>query len=83
MTETQNEIHNRLAGALVRTILEAPIYAGGDFPDALVILESVVFGVTLIGTKVGFPADDILDELVLHVRERLAKERMTLPGVPH
>jgi hypothetical protein len=73
---TQTEIHNRVAGEVVAAIVRPPLEAGGQFTDVLVILESVIFGVMLAGVKLGGD-DKVLDEVVLHVRERLAKQRLT------
>jgi hypothetical protein len=72
---TQTEIHNRVAGECVKAIVKPALEAGGEFTDVLVILESVILGVMLMAVKLGGD-DKVLDEVVLHVRERLAKERL-------
>jgi len=71
----QTEIHNRTAGDIVRSIIQPSLDAGGKFEDVLVILESVILGVILVGVKLGGD-DKVLDEVVLHVKERLAKARL-------
>lgn len=72
---TQHEIHNQVAGEIVKAIVRPPLMAGGQFTDVLVILESVILGVMLMAVKLGGD-DKVLDEVVLHVKERLAKERL-------
>lgn len=72
---TQTEIHNKVAGEIVKAIVRPPLEAGGQFTDVLVILESVILGVMLMGVKLGGD-DRVLDEVVLHVKERLAKLRL-------
>lgn len=73
---TQAEIHNRVAGEIVKAIVKPPLEAGGQFTDVLVILESVILGVMLTAIKLGGD-DKVLDEVVLHVKERLAKQRLS------
>jgi hypothetical protein len=73
--DLQTEIHNRTAGEIVKAIVKPPLDAGGQFTDVLVILESVIFGVMLMAVKLGGD-DKVLDEVVLHVKERLAKARL-------
>jgi hypothetical protein len=71
----QSEIHNRIAGEIVKAIVKPPLDAGGGFTDVLVVLESVILGVMLVGVKLG--GDEVvLDEVVLHVKERLAQQRL-------
>lgn len=72
---TQNEIHNRIAGQIVASIVKPPLEAGGEFTDVLVVLESVIVGVVLMGVKLGGD-DKVLDVVIERVRERLAKERL-------
>lgn len=40
----QSELHNRLAGEIVKSIVMPPLEAGGDFKDVMVLLESVIAG---------------------------------------
>ena len=74
--DLQTEIHNRIAGEIVKAIVKPPLDAGGQFEDVLVILESVILGVMLMAVKLGGD-DKVLDEVMLHVKERLAKERLS------
>lgn len=71
----QTAIHNELAGRIVADIVKPPLAAGGSFTDVLVLLESVILGVMLIGVKLGGDGA-VLDEVVLHVKERLAEQRL-------
>ena len=72
---TQQEIHNHLAGEIVRQIVRTPLDAGGQFTDVLVILESVVIGVMLVGVRLGGD-ERVLDVLVKGVKKRLAELRL-------
>jgi hypothetical protein len=72
---TQHEIHNRIAGEIVKQIVRPPLEAGGQFTDVLVVLESVILGVMLMGVKLG--GDEIvLDQVVEGVKKRLAEQRL-------
>ena len=74
-TEMAHELHNRLAGAVVGSIVK-PIYESGGTPaDVYVLLESVCAGVIdtlgrLTGEKGGDPA--LVDALSDGVKGRLA-----------
>ena len=72
----QTEIHNRVAGEVVKAIIKPTLAAGGQFSDVLVILESVVLGVMLMAKPLGWKggSNEVLDELVLHFKKRLARE---------
>jgi hypothetical protein len=69
------DVHNELAGKIVRSIFE-PIYENGGSPqDILIITESVVLGVMLAIVKFG--GDDfVLDTMVDGVKRRLSEERL-------
>lgn len=72
---TQHEIHNRIAGEIVKQIVRPPLEAGGEFTDVLVVLESVILGVMLVGVKLG--GDEIvLDKVMEGVKARLAEQRL-------
>lgn len=71
----QSDIHNRLAGQIVASIVKPPLEAGGQFTDVLVLLESVIVGVLLVGVKLG--GDEIVfDAVVERVKQRLAELRL-------
>ncbi len=72
---TPQEIHNRLAGDIVRQIVKPTLDAGGQMTDMLVLLESVVTGVMLIAVKLGGD-DKVLPKLVEGVEQRLADARL-------
>lgn len=76
---TQHEIHNRIAGEIVKQIVKPPLEAGGEFTDVLVVLESVILGVMLMGVKLGGD-EKVFDVLVERVKGRLAEQR--LGGLP-
>lgn len=71
----QSEIHNRLAGKIVSSIVKPPIEAGGGYTDVLVLLESTIVGVMLVVAKLG--GDEIvLDTVVANAKKRLAELRL-------
>lgn len=75
----QSELHNRLAGEIVKSIVMPPLQAGGDFKDVMVLLETVIAGVVLGMFKLG--GDNIVLETVLagvkaRVEEIMARERL-------
>lgn len=71
----QSALHNRLAGQIVASIVKPPLEAGGQFTDVLVLLESVIVGVLLMGVKLG--GDEIVfDSLMERVKGRLAELRL-------
>lgn len=75
MSAGQAELHNRIAGAIVASIVKPPIEAGGDYTDVLVLFESVVVGVMLAVAKLG--GDEIvLDAVVTAAKARLAELRL-------
>jgi hypothetical protein len=75
MMDTQTELHNRLAGEIVASIVKPPLEAGGGPTDVLVLLESVILGVTLTLVKLGGD-EAVLDAVVVRVKERLAEHRL-------
>lgn len=62
-----HELHNQLAGEIVKSIVKPPLEAGGTFADVYALLESVIVGVMLVDGG----NEDVFDELM-----RMAKERM-------
>lgn len=71
----QSEIHNEMAGKIVASIVKPPLDAGGEFTDVLVLLESVVLGVMLVGVRLGGD-EKVLDVLMEGVKQRLAEKRL-------
>lgn len=71
----QNEVHNRIAGDIVKSIVKPPLDAGGEFTDVLIVLESVILGVMLVAVKLGGD-DKVLDLIMERVKERLAEQRL-------
>lgn len=75
MAEAQYDIHNRIAGEIVASIVRPPVDAGGSYTDVLVVLESVVVGVMLVVAKLG--GDEVLlDTMVKGAKQRLAELRL-------
>lgn len=74
METVATETHNRIAMEVFKQITE-PLTSGGRFTDVLVILESVMVGVIFAGVKMGGD-EAVLDEVVLHVKERMAAIRL-------
>lgn len=75
MATDQSELHNRLAGDIVKAIVKPILDSGGSMTDVLVLTESIVLGVILMAVKLG--GDEIvLDTLVEGVKRRLAEQRL-------
>lgn len=70
----QVELHNKLAGEIVASIVKPVIGSGGQPTDVLVLTESVVLGVMLCLSTHG-SAEIVFDKLVDGVRRRLADQR--------
>ena len=75
MSETQSELHNRLAGPIINSIVKPPLKSGGDISDVLVLLESVVTGVLMAVVKPGRDGP-VLDHFTEGVRGRIAEIRL-------
>ena len=73
--DDQSEIHNRLAGAIVVSIVKLPLMAGGSPTNVLALLESVVTGVLLALVNLGGD-EKVLDLLTEGVRKRMAEIRL-------
>lgn len=73
--QTAHEVHNAVAGDIVRQIVKPTLAAGGDMVDVMVLLESVVAGVMMMAVKLGGD-DKVLPKLVEGVEERLAEARL-------
>ena len=71
----QVELHNKLAGEIVDTIVRPILESGGTYSDVLVHTETVVVGVALICVKFG--GDEKMIELMFkNVSQRLAEIRL-------
>lgn len=76
---SQSELHNRLTGEIVKSIVLPPLAAGGDFKDVMVLLESVIAGVVLGMFKLGgdnIVLDTVLAGVKARVEEVMARERL-------
>lgn len=76
---TQSDLHNRIVGEIVKSIVVPPLTAGGDYKDVMVILESVIAGVVLGMFKLGgdnIVLDTVLDGAKARVQEIMARERL-------
>lgn len=72
----QSEVHNKLAGRIVREIVEEVVGSGGSWINVMVVTESVLVGVALAGVKLGGD-EKMLDLMVDRARKRLAEIRLT------
>ncbi|MDE2100565.1 MAG: hypothetical protein KGL39_25200 [Patescibacteria group bacterium] len=69
-----SELHNKLAGEILRRIVEPTIESGGDRTSILVLAESVITGVILFcAKKDGVSQKIVADALFDRVRERLSE----------
>lgn len=77
--DAQTDLHNRLAGEIVASIVR-PVYdAGGGPTDVMVLTESVLVGVALACIRLGGD-DTVLDVMFERAKKRLAEIR--LGGLP-
>lgn len=76
MVNRETELHNRLAGEIVRSIVVPVVEGGGTTSEILVLLESVNVGVLLAVAKLGGD-EPIVDVLTERVKSRLAEIRLT------
>ncbi|TCU34116.1 hypothetical protein [Rhizobium azibense] len=66
----QSEVHNENVGKIVKSIISPVIMGGGSLTDVMVLMESVIVGVSLACIKLGG------DELVLDIMLKGAKARL-------
>lgn len=71
----QMELHNQLAGDIVKRITIPVLENGGTPEDALILLESVVTGVFLTVVKPGGD-ESVADALMVRVKARLSRIRL-------
>jgi hypothetical protein len=70
----QTELHNKLAGEIVASIVKPVIESGGKYTDILVLTESVILGIVLYLSKQG-SANIVFDKLAERVRGRIAEQK--------
>lgn len=75
MKEPAHELHNRLVGPVVASIVRPVIASGGSPEDILVLGESVLTGVILAVTKLGGD-EPVLEVVFERVKQRLAEQRL-------
>lgn len=78
MTETgrmAHDLHNRLAGEIVASIVRPAFQVRGSITDIMVLTESVLVGVCLTCVKLGGD-ERVLDTMMQGVRQRLAEIRL-------
>ena len=71
----QAELHNKLAGEIVTSIVRPIITTGGKTSDVMVLTESVLVGVALACVRLGGD-ERVLDVIFERARERLAELRL-------
>lgn len=71
----QVELHNRLAGQIVISIVKPVSEAGGTTSDVMVLTESVLVGVALACIRLGGD-DRVLDVMFERAKARLAELRL-------
>ncbi len=72
----QADLHNKLAGEIVISIVKPILSSGGSWTDVMVLTESVLVGVCLAGVKLGGD-EKMLDIMTRNVRKRMAEIRLT------
>lgn len=71
----QTALHNDLAGKIIASIVKPVLDNGGQMTDVLILLESVVVGVSLVAIKFGGD-EKVLDVVMERAKERLAAIRL-------
>lgn len=72
---SQSELHNRLAGEIVASIVRPIMTSGGSTEAVMVLTESVLVGVALACIKLGGD-EKVLDVMVDAAKKRLAEIRL-------
>lgn len=72
---SQSELHNRLAGEIVASIVRPIMTSGGSTEAVMVLTESVLVGVALACIKLGGD-EKVLDVMLERARQRLAEIRL-------
>jgi hypothetical protein len=73
---TQDELHNQLAGEILRTIVKPVLEAGGEMSAVLALAESVLLGVMITAEKLGGYDEAALDLMVAQVKKRWREQRL-------
>lgn len=73
---TASELHNRLAGDIVASIVRPPLEQGGTVGEVMVLCESVVVGVALACIKLGGD-EAVLNSMMERAKQRLAQLRLS------
>lgn len=73
--ELMSQLHNQMAGDIVRQIVRPMLSKGGDGTDVLVLLESVIIGCLKAITKYGHE-EEVLDALVKSAKRRIEALRL-------
>ena len=76
MSEQQRQLHNKLAGEIVKSIVVPPLEQGGTTTDVLILLESVITGVYAACVKLGGdpPVWSVMSKAI---EERLGEMRLS------
>lgn len=76
MGDVKTELHNKLAGEVVASIVRPILGGGGATEDVMVLTESVLVGVALVCIKLG--GDNLVLEVMFErAKRRLAELRLT------
>lgn len=83
MTGTAAKLHNEMAANIVKMIVDAVSKRGGGHSEALVVAESIVFGIVLYGELTGVSSRrfsiEAVESMTEAILERLA--RLDLPTI--
>jgi hypothetical protein len=79
---TQTDLHNALVPAIVEAILSPMTKHGGDYRDALVLLETAIVGVVLVlANDTDQARRNVVAAVVDAVGKRLDREKLRDMGV--
>lgn len=79
LQKAQRELHNRISGEIVASIVKPPLATGGSFTDVLVLLESVITGVIVTTVRMGgdnIVVDAVIDRVRVRAKQALAEQRL-------
>jgi hypothetical protein len=69
--EEQTALHNEHAPKVLRLLCQPQAEGQAKMSDTMVIAESVLFGVLLLGLRQGYSPAHMLDTIYAQVQERL------------